>query len=144
MWTIGRDAMNDDRNLRASDGEREATADALRHHHAEGRLDTDEFEARIGRCYAATTTGVLHELVADLPGGVPRAAQRIRPRRFAAPRAVAAAALASGILITLAGPRMLWLVAIPAWIALSRHGRMGCRHRCLTPGRGSRPGERFC
>ncbi len=137
--------MNDDLDLRASDGEREATADALRHHHAKGRLDTDELEARIGRCYAATTTAVLHELVADLPGGVPRARQRIRARRLAAPRAVAAAlasALVLGILITLAGPHMLWLAAIPAWIALSRHGPMGCRHRCLT-GRGSRPGERF-
>ena len=138
--------MNDDLDLRASDADREATADALRHHHAEGRLDTDELEARIGRCYAATTTGVLHELVADLPGGVPRAAQRIRLPRLAAPRAVASAALASalvlGILITLAGPHMLWLAAIPAGIALSRHGRMGCRHRCLT-GRGSRPGGRF-
>jgi len=107
---------------------------------------------RIGRCYAATTIGVLHELVADLPGRVSRAGQRIRPTRLAAPRAVAAAALASalvlGILITLAGPHMLWLAAIPAGIALSRRVPMGRRRGCLAAAArrgcgGSRPGGRF-
>lgn len=48
------------------------------------------------------------------------------------PAVALASALVLGILITLADPHMLWLAAIPAWIALSRHGRMGCRHRCLT------------
>lgn len=133
--------MNDDLDLRASEGDREATAAALRHHHAEGRLDTDEFEARIGRCYGATATRDLHELVADLPV-VPRAAQRIRSRRLAPLRVVAAAALGSvpvlGILITLTGPHMLWLAAIPAWIALSRHDPMGCRHGLSHLGRAPR------
>ena len=44
--------------LRASDAERERSADALRRHHADGRLTTDEFEERTGRAYAATTLGM--------------------------------------------------------------------------------------
>jgi Domain of unknown function (DUF1707) len=53
--------------LRASDGEREATADRLRTSHSEGRLDSDEFAARIDRCYDAKTIRELDRLVADLP-----------------------------------------------------------------------------
>ncbi len=42
---------------RASDAERDRVADALRRHHADGRLSTDEFEERTGRAYAATAPG---------------------------------------------------------------------------------------
>jgi hypothetical protein len=52
---------------RASDAERDRAADALRRHHADGRLSTDELEERIGRAYAATTLGDLDRLFADLP-----------------------------------------------------------------------------
>lgn len=54
-------------NLRASDADREATADRLRRHHIEGRLDQDEFQARLDRCFAAKTVGELAELTGDLP-----------------------------------------------------------------------------
>jgi hypothetical protein len=52
---------------RASDAERDRAADALRRHHADGRLSTDELEERTGRAYAATTLGELYQLFADLP-----------------------------------------------------------------------------
>jgi Domain of unknown function (DUF1707) len=52
---------------RASDAERDRAADALRRHHAEGRLSTDELDERTGRAYAATTLGELDQLFADLP-----------------------------------------------------------------------------
>src|SRR5690348_18471479 len=51
-----------DPNLRASDADREATADRLRQHHIDGRLDQDEFEARLDRCYDAKTVRELAEL----------------------------------------------------------------------------------
>ena len=54
-------------NLRASDAEREATADRLRQHHTDGRLDQDEFQERLDRCFAAKTVGELAELTRDLP-----------------------------------------------------------------------------
>jgi hypothetical protein len=57
-----------DPNLRASDAEREATADRLRQHHTDGRLDSDEFQERLDRCFAAKTVGELADLTRDLPG----------------------------------------------------------------------------
>ncbi len=54
-------------NLRASDADRDATADRLRQHHTDGRLDQDEFQERLDRCFAAKTVGELAELTRDLP-----------------------------------------------------------------------------
>src|ERR671932_1543051 len=54
--------------LRASDADRERVAAALRRHHVDGRLDTDELQERLGACYAAKTQGELAPLLADLPG----------------------------------------------------------------------------
>src|SRR5918911_5239787 len=54
--------------LRASDADRERVATALRRHHLDGRLDTDELQERLGACYAAKTQGELAPLLADLPG----------------------------------------------------------------------------
>ena len=56
-----------DPNLRASDADREATADRLRQHHTDGRIDQEEFQERLDRCYAAKTLGALAELTRDLP-----------------------------------------------------------------------------
>ena len=56
-----------DPNLRAADADREATGERLRRHHAEGRLDSEEFQERIDRCYRAKTVGELEQLVTDLP-----------------------------------------------------------------------------
>ena len=56
-----------DRSLRVGDKEREAVGEILREHHLEGRLDSDEFQARLERCLAAKTYTELDELIADLP-----------------------------------------------------------------------------
>ena len=56
-----------DPSVRAADADREATADRLRQHHAEGRIDVTEFQERLDRTYAAKTVGELRELVNDLP-----------------------------------------------------------------------------
>ena len=56
-----------DPNLRASDADRDATADRLRQHHTDGRIDPEEFQERLDRCFAAKTVGELAELTRDLP-----------------------------------------------------------------------------
>jgi Domain of unknown function (DUF1707) len=56
-----------DPNLRAADADRERIAERLRKSHAEGRLDIDEFQQRLQRCFEAKTLGELSELVTDLP-----------------------------------------------------------------------------
>jgi hypothetical protein len=65
--------------LRASVADRERVAEALRRHHLDGRLDTDELQERLDRCYAARTAGELAPLLEDLPG----AAEPQRARRAA-------------------------------------------------------------
>jgi hypothetical protein len=59
-------------NVRAGDADREAVGEALRRHHADGRLDVDELQERINRCYSAQTQGELQLLLADLPAPPPR------------------------------------------------------------------------
>ncbi|MGA2927722.1 MAG: DUF1707 domain-containing protein [Solirubrobacteraceae bacterium] len=60
--------MMRDPNLRASDADRDATADRLRQHHTNGRLDPEEFQERLDSCFAAKTVGELAQLTRDLPG----------------------------------------------------------------------------
>ncbi|MFZ1995760.1 MAG: DUF1707 domain-containing protein [Solirubrobacteraceae bacterium] len=59
-------------NLRASDADRDATADRLRQHHTDGRIDQEEFQERLDRCFAAKTVGELAELTRDLPDDTAR------------------------------------------------------------------------
>jgi Domain of unknown function (DUF1707) len=51
----------------ASDREREATVLRLRAAHLEGRIETDEFEERVGRAESARTRAELEVIEADLP-----------------------------------------------------------------------------
>jgi hypothetical protein len=54
--------------MRASDADRDRTVNLLREHHAEGRLDMEEFHDRLNAAYAAKTMGDLDHVLADLPG----------------------------------------------------------------------------
>jgi Domain of unknown function (DUF1707) len=60
----------------ASDREREATVLRLRAAHLEGRIETDEFEERVGRAGRARTRAELEALEADLPA---RSGVRVEP-----------------------------------------------------------------
>lgn len=53
--------------MRASDGDRDRVAAALREHMAEGRLTVDEFNERLEQVYRSRTYGELAKLTADLP-----------------------------------------------------------------------------
>ena len=56
-----------DRDLRASDADRERVADVLRDNAGEGRLDPDELEQRLEVAYSAKTLGDLDGVTSDLP-----------------------------------------------------------------------------
>ena len=62
-----RDTYDYDASMRASDGERNAVADKLSRHYAEGRLDEVEFKNRLDTAMSATTRGDLNGLFDDLP-----------------------------------------------------------------------------
>lgn len=61
---------------RASDRERDATADRLQSALADGRLDVEEYQTRLDAAMRARTRGELAALTADLPVPVPDPAQR--------------------------------------------------------------------
>src|ERR1700749_3140081 len=79
-------------HIRVSDAERNAVAELLGRHYADGRLDQAEFDDRVGRTMAAKTRGDLSGLFDDFretgpagaappgPGG-PGAVQNRGPRR---------------------------------------------------------------
>jgi hypothetical protein len=98
-----------ERELRAADTDREAVAETLRQQHLAGRLDTDELQERIERCYAAKTYAELDALLVDLPGNQPAA----RPRGAASrvPR-IALVPLLPLLIVALAisHGHVLWLI----------------------------------
>lgn len=73
------------RELRASDADRQKVADRLKHAVDEGRLGLDEYDERLGAAYAAKTYGELEALTSDLPAPAPPArSQLATPERIAA------------------------------------------------------------
>jgi hypothetical protein len=80
--------MPGDPRLRASDADRERTAELLREHHAVGRLTAEEFDGRVDKAFQAATIGELDALLADMPAidlyQLPSAG--IRPGRVARAR----------------------------------------------------------
>jgi uncharacterized membrane protein YccC len=58
---------NDAGGMRASDAEREQTAESLREHYAAGRLSGDELDERLEASYGARTVQELRSLREDLP-----------------------------------------------------------------------------
>jgi hypothetical protein len=91
QWT--RRLRNSDQHIRVSDADRNAVAEVLTKHYADGRLDQAEFDERVGQTMAAKTRGDLAGLFDDLPetdeadagSGTdpagPAGAYRPRPRR---------------------------------------------------------------
>jgi Domain of unknown function (DUF1707) len=68
-----------DEHLRVSDAERQAVADRLAAHFADGRLDQAEFDDRVGRAMSAKTRADLSGLFSDLPdAGAPAVADHPR------------------------------------------------------------------
>jgi len=70
--------------LRASRAARERVIDLLKAAFVQGRLDRDEFDARIGQAVASRTYGELAAVTADLPAELITAPPRrppVRPRR---------------------------------------------------------------
>src|ERR1700690_1722886 len=56
-----------DQRMRVSDAERQAVADRLTEHFADGRLDQAEFDERVARAMSAKTRADLNGLFDDLP-----------------------------------------------------------------------------
>jgi uncharacterized protein DUF1707/2TM domain-containing protein len=116
-------------SLRAADADREQFVAALRQHHADGRLTTEELAERTERAYAARTFGDLDALAADLPplpppapgppaAGAPAPADLPRRMRPPGPRQAAAKA---ALLRTILWFGTLSLVLIVVWAMSGRN-----------------------
>jgi len=122
-----------DRTLRVGDKERDAVSDILRQRHLEGRLDADEFHARLDRCLSAKTYAELDELIADLPREETgrrargRQSRTWRPWSFPVlllPIALIAAIASGGHLVWLAFPLLFFFVVRPLlWRTSGGYGR---------------------
>lgn len=125
--------MDDRRNLRAADADRQATVDRLRGALDEGRLKMEEYLERMEQAYQAVTYGELAELCRDLPeaavqprqpaAGAPAPAAAARPPG-PAPKAAAAPA---GFFARQPAPLKvlwtIWLIAVSVnlvvWVLVS-------------------------
>jgi hypothetical protein len=91
-------------NRRACHADRERVIGVLKAAFVQGRLGTDELDARVGQALAARTYADLAALTADLPAGLVAAEPSYQPARARAPRPVRAAAwlMCLGAVLTLA------------------------------------------
>jgi hypothetical protein len=106
-------------DMRVSNAERTEVADRLSKHYGEGRLDEEEFNARLDRAMKAKTQADLNGLFADLPD-VPgtEATKEVRPmphRRSLFPRI-----LVFVLLIIVASA--LWHALTPPFFGLALGG----------------------
>ncbi|SRR6266567_4302175 len=62
-------AAMDNGHMRSSTADRERAIDVLKAAFAEGRLDQDEYNERVGRAYSSRTYADLAALTGDLPAG---------------------------------------------------------------------------
>lgn len=129
----GRNGSVRDRRIRAADADREATANVLRRHYTEGRLDAQEYDERIERCYAAKTLGELDELFADLPRVETRERGPNHGRRAYRPpwrlAVVAPVVIALVVISALTGAHLFWLAWPLFFFVLGPFGLFGrwCR-----------------
>jgi hypothetical protein len=116
-------------DLRASDAERERTAEALHAAAGEGRLTLEELDERLSAAYAARYRHELPALTADLPAATPAAPGAVRgtlsrvtalPPAFVVHLAIVAV-LATALLVrwaVLGGP-WFWPAGPLFWLAVS-------------------------
>jgi len=87
--------------LRASDAEREQTAEVLRVAAAEGRLNVDELEDRLSSAYGAATRRELERLTAD-----------VSPERLGEGRLIAAPGKSGGLTVKEGPGGSRWVIAV--------------------------------
>jgi Domain of unknown function (DUF1707) len=134
-----------DRSFRVGDKERDAVSEILRRAHVEGRLDDQEFDARLERCLTAKTYADLDGLIADFPregedAGPTRGRPSWRPWPVPflfLPLAVIVAVAVGGHVAWLAIPLVFFFVVRPlawhAWGGGSARGTWACGPRRTTP-----------
>ena len=113
--------MSDD--VLASDAEREAAAEELRGHMAEGRLTTDEFSERVATIYAARTRAEVSNALERLPRTPAEEPAPAEPGRSGLPELAGRLAVQSAIPFVVC--TLVWLFTgtdgdfWPKWVLLA-------------------------
>jgi Domain of unknown function (DUF1707) len=107
-------------SLRASDADREQFVEALRRHHAEGRLTVEELTERTEQAYAARTLGDLDALGSDLPPLQPPAAAPADPAPPSQPPAARQDAARAALVRSVLWYGLLSLVLLVIWAMSGR------------------------
>lgn len=121
-------------SLRASDADRDAVAERLRHAAIEGRLEPDELEERLHAALRARTYGDLRRLLSDLPAK-PLAWERGRADVMPAARTALAVALRVAIALAVVCVVLVVAAVMAAWwvlwalVWLGLFGRRSCSAR---------------
>jgi hypothetical protein len=130
-------------SLRASDADRDAVAERLRHAAVEGRIEPDELEDRLHAALRARTYGDLRRLLSDLPAK-PMAWERRKADVLPVARTAFAVALRVAIalvvvtvaLVAVAVMAAWWMLWAVVWLALCG------RRSCVARARFDRPPRR--
>jgi hypothetical protein len=102
---------------RASDQQREETAQQLREHFAAGRLSHEELGERVQQAYAARTEQELRQLLSDLPG-LPATAQQQKAELVAR-----RSQLQRRLFQEMGGGVALFVVCVVIWLTSGAHGQ---------------------
>jgi hypothetical protein len=118
-----------DQHLRVSDAERQAVADRLGEHFAEGRLDQAEFDERAGRAMSAKTRADLSGLFDDLPdpstrpqAGAPAVPERRRRHPLLVLVLLVIVTLAAAHAVVAATVPWLWLGFLAVIVFIATRG----------------------
>ena len=88
--------------LRASHADREQAIDVLKAAFVQGRLDKDEFNARVGQAFTSRTYAELGAVTADIPAGPVTAPPPLTPARAQA-RSPVRTSIKAGVCVIVAG-----------------------------------------
>ena len=102
--------------LRASDADREAIAERLRHATAEGRLLAEELEDRLESVFTARTYGELDRVTADLPPKPPERRRQPTFSHWLVPAVLIAVVLPVAIAVVVAAAVFLLTGAFTVWL----------------------------
>ena len=110
--------------LRAAHADRERVIEALKAAFAQGRLDTDELDDRVGRAFASRTYGELAALTADIPASPTVAGPAVAGPPGSPARTLATAGRRAGLclLVALALVGLMTLTNMRIFAALAYYG----------------------
>ncbi len=123
-------------HLRVSDAERHEVAERLSRHFADGRLDQNEFDLRLGKATGAVTRGDLDGLFDDLPPLADEVVPHPRRRRRLIPLLFAVVLVALAVESVLSVAHVPWIlfvvIGVLLWHRFAHYGRGGHAHSDLT------------